>query len=156
MQGDTTGLVQADIKRGAKTIKGLAPGSVIKGYRIEHILGVGGMGQVYSVLQLSMNRRVAFKILSPRLAKNSSFRDRFTREARNAGRLQHPNLIAVHDVDESQGLYFFSMELVEGKTLKEIIKEKGSISEERALLIIRSCLEGLAYAHHKGPHPPRY
>ena len=150
IHADTTGLVPAEIKRGDKTIKGLAPGSTVKGYRIEKILGVGGMGQVYSALQLSMNRRVAFKILTPRLAKNPEFRERFTREARNAGRLQHPNLIAVHDVDESQGLYFFSMELVEGETLKKIIATQGTIPEERALLIIRSCLEGLAYAHAKG------
>lgn len=150
INADTTGLVPAEIKRGDKTIKGLAPGSVVKGYRIEKILGVGGMGQVYSALQISMNRRVAFKILTPRLAKNPEFRERFTREARNAGRLQHPNLIAVHDVDESQGLYFFSMELVEGDTLKKIIADQGTILEERALLIIRSCLEGLSYAHAKG------
>ena len=58
-------------------------------------------------MQISMNRRLAFTILTPRLAKNFVFRERFTREDCNAGGLQHPNLIAVHDVDQSQGLYFF-------------------------------------------------
>ncbi|TVR47463.1 MAG: serine/threonine protein kinase [Planctomycetota bacterium] len=143
-------LIPAVIKRGERSIKGLASGSVIKGYRIEQILGVGGMGQVYRAMQMSMNRRVAFKILNPRLGKNTSFRERFLREARMAGRLQHPNLIAVHDVDEHQGLIFFSMELVQGETVKELIAKHGKLGEEEALRIIRGCLEGLVYAHGRG------
>lgn len=150
VNGDTSGLIPTVIRRGSKTIKGLASGSVIKGYRIENLLGVGGMGQVYCALQMSMNRRVAFKILSPRLAKNKDFRERFLREARNAGRLTHPNLIAVHDVDESDGLIFFSMELIEGRTVKQLIAEHGRLPEEQAIRIIRGCLEGLNYAHGKG------
>ncbi|TVR10200.1 MAG: serine/threonine protein kinase [Planctomycetota bacterium] len=143
-------LIPATIRKGSTSIKGLAPGSVIKGYRIEAIIGIGGMGQVYRATQMSMDRQVALKILNPRLAKNPSFRKRFLREARHAGHLQHPHLIAVHDVDESSDMIFFSMELVDGKSLKNIIRERGHLHEGEALAIVRQCLEGLRYAHDKG------
>ena len=96
----------------------LKPNTEIQGYRIIGLLGKGGMGQVYRAMQMSMNREVAFKVLSPRFAKSKSFRTRFLREAHSAGRLHHRHLIAVHDVDETpDGMLFFSMELVEGRSV---------------------------------------
>lgn len=143
-------LIAATIRKGSTSVKGLAPGSVLKGYRIEAVIGVGGMGQVYRATQMSMNRQVALKILNPRLAKNPTFRQRFLREARHAGQLQHPHLIAVHDVDEAGDMIFFSMELVDGKSLKSLIRQRGQFDEAEALAITRQCLEGLRYAHDKG------
>ncbi|HYE03886.1 MAG TPA: protein kinase [Planctomycetota bacterium] len=128
----------------------LAAGREIAGYRIESQIGVGGMGQVYRATQLSMNRSVALKILSPRLAASPRFRDRFQREARAAGRLHHPNLIAVHDVGEVDGMMFFSMEIVEGSSVKELINELGTLPEDRAIDITRQCLRALGYAHDHG------
>jgi hypothetical protein len=128
----------------------LATGTPLGGYRIESLIGVGGMGQVYRATQVSMGRQVALKVLLPRYTKNPRFRERFLREARAAGRLHHPNLIAVHDVGEADGLLFFSMELVEGTSIKQLIAELGVIAEDRALDIARQTLEALRYAHERG------
>lgn len=128
----------------------LTEGTIIAGYRIESALGAGAMGQVYRATQLSMNRAVAFKVLAPKLAANRKFRERFVREARAAGRLHHPNLIAVHDVGEADGLMFFSMELVDGTTLAELLRRHGRIPEMRALEICRQALEALKFAHSNG------
>jgi len=128
----------------------LSVGTIIAGYRIESALGAGAMGQVYRAMQLSMNRPVAFKVLAPRLSANRKFRDRFVREARAAGRLHHPNLIAVHDVGEADGLMFFSMELVDGTTVNELLRRHGRIPEMRALEICRQTLEALKFAHSNG------
>ena len=128
----------------------LKAGTPLGGYRIETLIGVGGMGQVYRATQVSMSRQVALKVLLSRYAKNPRFRERFLREARAAGRLHHPNLIAVHDVGEADGLLFFSMELVEGTSIKQLIAELGTLTEERALDIARQTLEALRYAHERG------
>jgi Protein kinase domain len=128
----------------------LNDGTIIAGYRIESPLGAGAMGQVYKAMQLSMNRAVAFKVLAPKLSNNRKFRDRFLREARAAGRLHHPNLIAVHDVGEADGLMFFSMELVDGTTVGELLQRHGRIPESRALEICRQTLEALKFAHAAG------
>lgn len=128
----------------------LKPGREIAGYQIKGVLGSGGMGQVYRAEQISMGREVAFKVLTPRLAGNAAFRSRFLREARNAGRLQHPNLIAVHDVAEADGLLFFSMELVDGESVGDMIKRDGQLSEQQAIGIVRQALDALAYAHERG------
>ncbi|MBA3697794.1 MAG: serine/threonine protein kinase [Planctomycetes bacterium] len=128
----------------------LTEGTIIAGYRIESALGAGAMGQVYRATQLSMNRVVAFKVLAPKLSANRKFRERFVREARAAGRLHHPNLIAVHDVGEADGLMFFSMELVDGTTVAELLRRHGRIPEMRALEICRQALEALKFAHSNG------
>jgi len=128
----------------------LAEGTIIAGYRIESALGAGAMGQVYRATQLSMNRVVAFKVLAPKLSANSKFRERFVREARAAGRLHHPILIAVHDVGEADGLMFFSMELVDGSTVAELLRRHGRMPEMRALEICRQALEALKFAHSNG------
>ncbi len=128
----------------------LESGVEIAGYRVESMIGKGGMGQVYKVLQLSVNRHVALKVLSPRLARNPSLRSRFLREARNAGRLQHPHLIGVHDVGEVEGLLFFSLELVSGRSVRELLKRDGPFEEDRAREIIGEVLEALTFAHGHG------
>ncbi len=104
----------------------------IEGYKLLAKIGKGGMGVVYKAWQKSMKREVALKILSPRFAKSRTFKERFYREARLAGRLNHPNLIAGFDVGESNGHYFFAMELVVGQTLKEIVADKGVFEPARA------------------------
>ncbi|MFM2089923.1 MAG: hypothetical protein RLZZ127_412 [Planctomycetota bacterium] len=127
----------------------LPAGLVVGGYRIEGLLGRGGMGQVYRAHQLSMNRPVAFKVLSPRLATDPSFRERFLREARAAGRLHHPNLISVHDAGEAGDLMFFSMELVEGESLRGRLR-RGALPEDEVWAVARQVLAALRYAHDAG------
>ncbi len=132
--------------------KRIEAGRVLGGYRIEGLLGVGGMGQVYRANQLSMNRHVALKVLSPRFTENTRFRERFLREARATGRLAHPNLISVHDVGETEGLLYFSMELVDGRTTRELLGDEtnGRLSDERVFAIAEQALEALRYAHAQG------
>ena len=86
----------------------LESGQRLGGYRIEGLLGRGGMGEVYRATQLSMDRQVALKVLSPRLSRqDASFAEKFVAEARAAGRLNHPNIVGVHDVglETPAGLY---------------------------------------------------
>ncbi|MBA3710476.1 MAG: serine/threonine protein kinase, partial [Planctomycetes bacterium] len=148
---DTGKTVADSVVTSASSVAGesLERGRVIAGYRIEGLLGKGGMGQVYRATQLSVQRPVALKVLSPRLAKDTDFRERFLREARAAGGLHHFNLIAVHDVGEAGGLMFFSMELVEGRTVKDLITA-GGLGIDQSLDIARQTLLALAYAHQHG------
>ncbi len=127
----------------------IASGRIIAGYRIEGLLGKGGMGQVYRAVQLSVQRQVAFKVLARRLAANPSFRERFLREARAAGRLHHYHLITVHDVGEADGLMFFSMEIVEGRTVRDML-QAGPLPPELAVDLALQTLTALAYAHQNG------
>ncbi|MFH0939863.1 MAG: serine/threonine-protein kinase [Planctomycetota bacterium] len=91
----------------------------IKGYRIMQVVGEGAMGTVYRAQQISMDRTVALKVLPAEQTRNQQFVNEFLAEARNAGRLNHPNLVRVHEVSEQGGTYFYSMEYVEGPQLDE-------------------------------------
>jgi serine/threonine-protein kinase len=118
----------------------------IKGYRIDKRLGAGGMGDVYCARQTSLDRPVALKILPPHLAGDEDFIERFVIEARAAGKLSHQNIVAAVDVGESNGRYFFVMELVQGPTLQQVIQREGAIEEARALDIARQVARGLRHA----------
>jgi hypothetical protein len=146
--GDGTGATVQSLASAPASAPGqLEAGRIVAGYRIEGLLGKGGMGAVYRATQLSMNRPVAFKVLAPRFAHDPAFVGRFKREARAAGRLHHHNVVMVHDAGEADGLVFFSMELVEGRSLRELIRERGRFPPDEALRIVRQVLEALAYAH---------
>jgi len=125
-------------------------GKTIKGYRILENIGTGGMGKVYKARQLSMRREVALKILNPELTENRSYITQFVNEARTAGRLNHPNLVQVYEVGESDGLYFFSMEYVIGINLYARLNQTGKILIDRALDIILSVSHALKHAHDSG------
>src|SRR4029077_1844818 len=99
----------------------------IKGYRIDKRLGAGGMGDVYRAQQLSLDRPVALKILPPQLGEDEEFIERFVIEARAAGKLSHQNIVAAVDIGESNGRYFFAMELIQGPTLQQVILRDGAI-----------------------------
>lgn len=127
------------------------PGSVnIPGYRIVSLLGHGGMGEVYHAVQVSMERDVALKVLSAKLAENETFIQRFEREARSAGRLSHNNLIRVYDFGRHGDTYYYSMEYIEGPTVDQEIKKSDRIEQERALEIAASVAEALEYAGDSG------
>ena len=96
----------------------------LAGYELVEIIGQGGMGVVYKARQISMDRLVAVKVLTPKLAADKSFTSRFLREARATAKLNHPNVVAGIDVGESAGMYYFAMEFVEGETaLKKLLRD---------------------------------
>lgn len=131
--------------RGAITLTG----RVIGPYKLEAPIGAGGMGKVYRAHDMRLGRRVALKLLEPDLIANTEQRTRFLREARLASSLDHPNICAIHEVSEVDGVLFIAMQYVEGKTLREIIK--GHPLDLDALLSISlQVADALAGAHDAG------
>jgi len=124
--------------------------SKIAGFELVEKIGEGSMGVVYRARQSSMDRIVALKILSPRLARNPRYVARFTREARSAARLNHPNIVAGIDVGEDQGLHYFAMEYVEGRTVQEIIDAEGAIGEKQAVTVALKVAAALGHAWDRG------
>src|SRR5512139_872247 len=96
-------------------------GTTLLHYRILGRLGAGGMGQVYAAEDTKLQRRVALKLLPPETAADSELLQRFQREARAVAALNHPNVVTIYTVEEADGVNFLTMELVEGKTLVDLI-----------------------------------
>jgi len=119
------------------------------GFELLEKIGQGGMGSVFKARQKELGRIVALKILSPRLARSNEFVQSFLREARAAGRLNHPNIVAAIDVGESQGFYYFAMEFVDGETVAKMLA-RGPLPEERALGIAADVARALDHAYAKG------
>lgn len=130
--------------------KGALAGKKIGGYQLVERLGVGGMGEVYKAVQLSLGRQVALKILSPELTNDRTFVERFLREARAAGRLNHPNIVQVHDSGEQQGTYYFSMEYVDGGSVQDLITGGRRLPEGRGTEITLQAARALDYAQKVG------
>ncbi|HEX2551288.1 MAG TPA: Stk1 family PASTA domain-containing Ser/Thr kinase, partial [Nocardioidaceae bacterium] len=126
-------------------------GRVIDGrYRILSHLADGGMASVYVALDGRLDREVALKIMRPGLAADEVFVNRFRAEARSAARLSHPNVVAVYDQGEDAGEVFLAMELVEGKTLREVIHEEAPLTAREALAVLEPILLALRAAHVAG------
>ncbi len=121
----------------------------IPGYRIGEVLGRGGMGIVYRAEQTSLHREVALKVLSRELTKDPQFVAKFVAEARAAAKLQHPNVVAVFDVEHDADIYFYSMELMTG-SLEDELRQRGALPVDRALRVIADAAAGLAYAESLG------
>lgn len=123
-------------------------------YRILGRIARGGMSVVYEAVDTRLDRMVAVKVMASALSADPKFRDRFSREARAAARLQHHNVVAVYDQSESSGVgghdVFLVMELVEGRTLREVIREKGRFSPAEAVSIMEQVLSALSAAHRAG------
>src|SRR3954447_25218808 len=119
-------------------------------YRIERLLGHGGMGAVYQGEQTALQRKVAIKLLPAELAHDAQFVARFQREARMLARLQHPGIVAVYDCGQSSaGHPYFVMEYVEGTDLQRMLREPGLAPEQAMELIMQIC-DALQYAHQRG------
>jgi serine/threonine protein kinase len=117
-------------------------------YRVIEVLGAGGMGTVYRGEHIAIGRGVAIKILNPLLASSEGFARRFEREAKAAGRLQHPNCVPVTDFGQAaDGTSYLVMDLVDGRSLSEILDEEGPLDPVRALRLARHTLRGLGHAH---------
>ncbi|MHC4389804.1 MAG: serine/threonine-protein kinase, partial [Planctomycetota bacterium] len=121
----------------------------ITGYKLLERRGQGGMGVVYRAVQKSLKREVALKILAPRFATQKRFLQRFLREAKLAGELNHTNLVSAIDFGESNGYYYIAMEYVDGWSVSEMLQEDGPFDEEEALKILIQVARGLEHASEK-------
>ncbi|MEE8584432.1 MAG: serine/threonine-protein kinase, partial [Acidobacteriota bacterium] len=124
------------------------------GRRLNHFkilkkLGSGGMGEVFLAQDERLGRQVALKILPPAMANDPERRQRFEREARAVARLNHPNIVTLHSVEEAQGLHFFTMEWVQGKSLTEWIPSHGLAPAEWCRIAV-PLADALAAAHKEG------
>jgi hypothetical protein len=128
----------------------LENGTIVVGYRIDGVLGEGGMGTVYRATQLSLNRTVALKLLSPELSKDAGFRERFRREGQLQAAIEHIHIVTVYEAGdaESEGL-FIAMRLIEGVTLKNLIL-RGELDVRRALRLLTQVAGALDAAHERG------
>ena len=119
-------------------------------YHILKRIGEGGMGRVYLGEHVKMNRQCAIKVMSPALVNDHESAARFAREASNAARIIHPNVAAVFDYGESEGLVYLVMEYVEGEPLARILAREAPLPVERALDLARQIADGLGAAHELG------
>ncbi len=126
-----------------------APGANIGPYRILEQIGQGGMATVFRAYHAALDRYVAIKVLHPSLKQDRQFSARFAREARIVARLNHPNIIPIYDYAEHDGVPYLVMQYVEGKTLKEVLRET-RLSADRVLAIVGPVAAGLAHAHSQG------
>ena len=116
------------------SVHGIAKDTVVdERYRVLNRIGSGGMADVYCAEDLQLGRRVALKLLHRRFAEDEEFVERFRREASSAAGLQHPNVVAVYDRGEWDGTYYIAMEFLEGRTLKQLVREDGALEPDRAI-----------------------
>src|SRR5216117_4091607 len=108
------------------------------------------MANVYLAEDQELGRRVAIKILDERHAGDDQFVERFRREAKNAAALSHPNIVSIYDRGEAEGTYYIAMEVIEGRSLKELILTRGPLPIAEALGYTRDILEALRFAHRHG------
>src|SRR3954470_9246638 len=125
-------------------------GKVIAGYRVEERVGRGGMGVVYRAEHLNLRRRAAIKIIAPDLAESEGFRERFTREARIAAALEHPNIVTVYDAGELDGLLYLAMQYIQGSDLSAVLRTEHRLRPYRAIDVIRQVASALDAAHAMG------
>ncbi len=122
----------------------------IGGYRLIEKIGAGTMGTVYKAKQISLDRVVAIKILSPHLAHKGDYAERFLREARSVARLNHPNVISGIDVGEADGVRYFVMEYASGVTVGSLLARGGAMEESRVLRVAVQIARALDHAHEAG------
>jgi serine/threonine-protein kinase len=125
-------------------------GTDFVGYRIEELIGRGGMGVVYRAYDLRLKRTIALKLVAPELALDEHFRERFARETELAMALEHPNVIPIYDAGDVDGRLYLAMRLVEGPDLRGILRREGALPAERAHAICAQVASALDAAHAKG------
>ena len=128
----------------------LAPGSVLAGYRIQGLVGRGGMGEVYLAHDDQLGRDVALKVLPPELVDDAEFRARLERESRLAASLDHPNVVTVYQAGEADGVFYLAMRYVDGTDLRALLRREGTLSPERAVAVAEQVAAALDAAHEHG------
>jgi serine/threonine protein kinase len=127
----------------------LSPGTRLGPYEILAPIGAGGMGEVYRAKDTRLNRVVAVKILSERLAKSAEGRQRFEREARAISQLNHPHICTLHDIGSDDGVEFLVTEYIDGETLAQRLT-RGALPLEQAIRYAIEIAKGLGRAHRDG------
>src|SRR5215218_1114427 len=128
----------------------LGAGNEVGQYRIEELLGHGGMGVVYRARDMRLDRAVALKLLSPELSADERFRARFERESRLAASIGHGGIIPVYEAGDVDGLLYIAMRFVDGSDLAALLRREGPLEPERALALVGQLASGLDAAHARG------
>ena len=133
------------------SLRDLGPGSSFgPRYRIEALLGQGGMGKVYKAYDLDLNRVVALKLVRPELAADPECMKRFKQELLFASKISHKNVLRIHDLGDVEGIKFISMAFVEGQDLYHVLRDSGRLPVDRAIRIARQLCAALEAAHGEG------
>lgn len=141
--------VTLESKLGSKTVASWQ-GKHMGHFKLLSMLGRGGMGMVIRAEDRGLNRHVALKVLPQNAGKATVRVEQFIREARSAAKLDHPNIVTIHEVGDAAGYYYIAMELVEGGNLFELVKANGPLDVAQACQIVAEAGEALAYAHRMG------
>ncbi len=132
-------------------MSGINHGELVDGrYRIQRRLGTGGMADVYLAEDSQLERPIALKLLHRRFAEDPGFVERFRREAQAAANLQHPNIVAVYDRGSWDGTYYIAMEYLQGRTLKQVVRDEAPLDPVRAIDIVVQILKATRFAHRRG------
>ncbi len=126
------------------------PSARIGKYEVLSHVSTGGMGAVYKVIDADLNRIVALKVLADRLVDNPAAVERFRREARNAARLNHPNIVTLYEWGKAEDAHYLAMEFVDGPDLGEYILNKGRLGPEESHAILVQAVQALDHAHRQG------
>src|SRR3954466_4428840 len=119
----------------------------VPGYRVEALIGRGGMGEVYRAVDERLGRPVALKVLNDGVASDERYRARLLEESRRAASLDHPNVVPVYEAGEADGLLFLAMRYVPGTDLKALLRRDGALEGERAIAIAAQVADALDAAH---------
>src|ERR671937_837248 len=125
-------------------------GTVLAGYRVDRVLGRGGMSVVYLAHDPRLKGNVALKLLSPELAEDEAFRARLLRESQLAASLDHPNVVPVYESGEVDGLLYIAMRFVPGTDLRALLRVEGGLAPQRALTLVSQVASALDAAHERG------
>src|SRR5690242_3834402 len=125
-------------------------GTDFLGYRIEELIGRGGMGVVYRAYDLRLKRPVALKVVAPALARDERFRERFAREAELVVSLEHPNVVPIYDAGDVDDRLYLAMRLVDGGSLASLLRAEGALDPMRTVAICAQVASALDAAHAHG------
>src|SRR6478672_3509479 len=125
-------------------------GTEFAGYRIDSLIGRGGMSIVYRAENPRLGNMVALKLLSSELANDETFRERFVRESRLAAALNHPHIIPIYDAGSFDGMLYIAMRYVEGADLKQLVRSSGGLPPDQAVTLLAQVARALDAAHRRG------
>jgi non-specific serine/threonine protein kinase len=128
----------------------LRPGTEVAGYRIDALLGRGGMGEVYRASHARLDRPVALKLLPAAMAEDAGSRERFLAESRFAASLDHPHIVPIYEIGEHDGRPFIAMRFVDGSDLAALLARDGPLEPERAIRLLAGIADALDTAHERG------